>query len=218
MRYQDGTASAPDAAGTPPPVPDADGRKTERGRISAKKVLRIFVLVIISVIVSSLFFSWNARILADNKLPMPFGIGISVIITGSMEPTLHVDDMVVIVSASHYKKDDVIVYQDGNSLVIHRLIKLDEDGRQAVTQGDANNVPDPPIPTKSIKGKLLFSVPHVGKVVHFFKSLPGTGLVLLLAVLLFEWPYLTQAIRRRREKKKLEEEIQKLKDNLHEQN
>ena len=54
-----------------------------RGRI----FFRILMIVVISLVIGLSIYSWNARRVVGNSLPMPFGIGSSVVLSGSMEPT-----------------------------------------------------------------------------------------------------------------------------------
>ena len=125
-------------------------------------------------------YLWNARTLGGNEMPMPFGVGASVILSGSMEPTLRVNDLVFIRRADCYQVGDVVVYQSGNMPVIHRLIAL--EGDMALTQGDANNVPDAPVSMTSIKGKLALRIPYAGMAVQAIQTMPGTLAVIGLAV------------------------------------
>ena len=142
-------------------------------------------------------------------MPMPFGVGMSVVLSGSMEPTLSVDDLVLVHRDARYEKGDVVVFQDGNSLVIHRIISI--DGDEVITQGDANNTTDDPISTTDIKGKMVASIPVLGAAVRFLKSPVGFVLILLAAVLLFELPHMRERKKAAEDKEKIKEEIRRLK-------
>ena len=144
-----------------------------------KKLLpRLLCFLLISLVLGGTAFSWNARKLAGNSMPRPFGFGLSVVLSGSMEPTLHVNDLVIDAPADEYKPGDIVVYQAGGALVIHRLIE--SDGTTAVTKGDANNVPDEPFPVNHIKGKLVRVFPGLGKGIQFLQS-PLCKLAILAA-------------------------------------
>ena len=175
-----------------------------------KKVGRIILLSVIGLIIGINLYSWNARTFVGNEMPMPFGIGASVVLSGSMEPALSVDDLVIVAEQSEYNEGDIVVYQDGNSLVIHRIIAI--NGDTVITQGDANNTSDEPITLSAIKGKAVASIPFVGAVVDFIKTPIGFILVILLAVALFEIPYLKERKRADDEREKIKEEIRKLKE------
>ncbi|MBQ8403330.1 MAG: signal peptidase I [Clostridia bacterium] len=142
-------------------------------------ILRIVLIIVISVVLGTGIYSWNAKTMGGNNLPMPFGVGVAVVISGSMEPELAVNDVIIVTEAKEYAVGDVVVFQDEYSLVVHRIISA--DGEKIVTQGDANNTPDAPITKKDIKGKVCAKIPRVGAAVDFLKSFPGTMMVLLLA-------------------------------------
>jgi signal peptidase len=148
-----------------------------------KKLLpRLLCYLLISLVLGGTAYSWNARRLAGNAMPMPFGVGLSVVLSGSMEPTLSVNDLVVIREAESYQVGDVVVFQERYNLVIHRLVSI--DGDTAVTQGDANNTPDAPIELSQIKGKLVAHIPEIGAIVRLLQTLPGTITILAIAVLI----------------------------------
>ena len=173
-------------------------------------IARIILFVVISIIIGLKLYSWNARTLIGNKMPMPFGYGFSVVLPGSMEPELKVNDLVIIKKQKSYQSNDIIVYQDDNLLVIHRIIEI--NGETAITKGDANEVNDPEISTTQIKGKMVMHIPFIGCIVQFIKSTIGTVLVLLGAVILFELPYVREKRKTISEQERIKEEIRRLKD------
>lgn len=175
-----------------------------------RSIARIILFVVISIIIGLKLYSWNARTLIGNKMPMPFGYGFSVVLSGSMEPELKVNDLVIIKKQKSYQSDDIIVYQDDDLLVIHRLIEI--NGENAITKGDANEVNDPEISTAQIKGKMVMHIHFIGCVVQFIKSTIGTFLVLLGAVIMFELPYVREKRKTVSEQERIKEEIRRLKN------
>ena len=155
-----------------------------------KSIGRIILLVVISLIIGIRLYSWNAQTLAGNSMPMPFGWGVSVVLSGSMEPTLSVNELVIVNEQSNYEVDDIVVYQDGNMLVIHRIISTDEN--EIITKGDANNVADEPISASDIKGKAMLNIPFVGALIRFLKTPAGFLLIIAAAIALFELPHLRE--------------------------
>lgn len=153
----------------------------------------------------------NANSLAHNKLPMPFGYGAAVVLSGSMEPELSIDDLIIVKSDENYSENDVVVYQDGEILVVHRIIEM--EGESIVTKGDANNAPDQPIDLSRIKGKVVLSIPAVGKIVDFMKSPIGTLLIIAAAIALVELPRRIEKKKHDAERQKIIDEIAKLKEN-----
>lgn len=174
-----------------------------------KSIGRMVLLVVISLIIGIRLYSWNAQTLAGNQMPMPFGWGISVVLSGSMEPTLSVNDLVIVHEQSDYEVGDIVVYQDGNMLVIHEIISM--DGDKVITKGEANNVADDPISASDIKGKATIHIPFIGALIRFLKTPVGFILVIAAALALFELPQLQERKRAAQEQERIKEEIKRLK-------
>ena len=168
------------------------------------------LILLISVIIGFGLYSWNAATLAGNAMPMPFGMGVAVVLSGSMEPELSVDDVVFVKETKDYAVDDTVVFQDGRSLVVHKIIA--KDGDVVTTKGTANNTADAPIDVKYIKGEVVWSLPYVGAVVTILKTPAATILILAAAVYLLIKSYQNE---RREEEKELDEirkQIEELKN------
>ncbi len=175
-----------------------------------KNIIRLVLLAVLGAFLGYQVYLLNASTLVGNAMPMPFGVGASVVLSGSMEPELSKNDLIVVKAQDEYFVDDIVVFQSKGDLVVHRIIRF--EGDTAVTMGDANNVEDEPINIDSIKGKVVFSLPAAGAVVSFFKTPVGIVAVIGLSVLLMELSF-------RREKQKdmgdieaIKEEIRKLKE------
>ncbi|MBO4423090.1 MAG: signal peptidase I [Clostridia bacterium] len=173
-------------------------------------VLRIILIAVISLTVGLTVYTRNARRVFHDAMPMPFGIGISVVMTGSMEPTLKINDIVIIKKADSYQVDDIVVFQQGSDLIIHRIIEMTEVGGEETTQlmvrtqGDANPVDDGLIPVSDLKGIYVFRLPVVGLILKAAKSVPGILAILAgsIFLLLMSW---------RNEKKQDDKEINDIK-------
>lgn len=142
------------------------------------------MILVISLTLGLTVYTWNAKRMMHNELPMPFGVGASVVLTGSMEPTLRVNDLVVVKRADEYNVGDIVVFQQGNQLIIHRIIDKNDEEAKITTKGDANNIDDGQIPVSAVKGKYSFRVPFVGLIVKGLKTVPGIIIVLGLAAFL----------------------------------
>lgn len=181
-------------------------------KITFKGVLRIFVLVLCGLILGVNVYLANANSLVGNKLPMPFGYGSAVVLSGSMEPEFSKGDLIVVKETNDYKLKDIVVFQDGGSLVVHRIINI--DGETVTTKGDANNSPDEPIELSSIKGRVLFHIPFVGNIAGFLKTPVGTICIIAAAIALIEIPRRSEKKKDDEEREKIIEEIKRLKNDL----
>ena len=177
-----------------------------------KSILRTAVLLIVGLAVGVNVYLWNAQSLVGNALPMPFGYGAAVVLTGSMEPTIMADDLIFVKAEESYEIGDIVVFQSGSMLVVHRIV--DMDGETVTTRGDANNTEDSPISKMYIKGKVIGTVRGVGGMVRLVKSPAVTVLLIAAAVLTVELPYRKTKEKKDTELEALKEEIRKLKDEL----
>lgn len=117
-------------------------------------------------------------------IPKVFGITPVVVLSGSMEPTYSVGDLL------YYKKvdrelevGDVITYRLDDALVTHRIVDI--QGSEYITQGDANEARDlNPVLQDSIVGIPVFSIPMIGYYIYFVNNnlyLVGIVVVILLS-------------------------------------
>ncbi len=172
--------------------------------------LRLLLLVVCGAVLGVNVYLANAKSLVGNQMPMPFGYGASVVLSGSMEPEFSKGDLIVVAESDSYGLDDIVVFQDGGSLVVHRII--DFDGEKLITKGDANNVADEPIEASAVKGKVLFHIDKLGTVVSFFKTPAGTILIIAAAIALVEIPRRREKEADDAEKQKILEEIKRLRE------
>jgi signal peptidase len=158
-----------------------------------KNLVRIVLLVVAGAVLGVNLYNWNAKSLMGNSLPMPFGCGVAVVLSGSMEPTIHIDDLIIVTEQEDYQENDIVAYQSGSMVVVHRIIQVEPD--TVITQGDANNAPDEPVRTEMIKGKVIHVIPRGGQIARVLKSPVATVVLAGGALVLAE-------LTLRREKKK----------------
>lgn len=171
--------------------------------------LRLPLLALLAAIVGINVYTWNASRVAGTAVPMPFGVGVSVVLSGSMETALSVGDLLIIQESDTCAVGDMVVYQDGRDAVVHRVIEM--DGDMITTKGDANNASDEPFHKDRILGKVVCAIPIIGYLVSVIKTPIGTVLLLVLAVWLLNASYKKE---RKQDDDRLEEiraEIERLK-------
>ena len=186
-----------------------------------KTILRTALLSIAALIVGLNVYSLNASRLAGDLVPMPMGVGATVVLSGSMEPTLSTGDLLIIAKQDSYQVDDVVVFQANRMAVVHRIVELyektvqGEDGEEiqqmAITQGDANITPDDPIQVSQIKGTVVFRLPIVGYLINMIKTPIGTILILALAIFLLERSFHKEREKDQDKLDAIRREIEKLK-------
>lgn len=179
--------------------------KTKHGSAA----LRRLVLVILGLLLGVNVYLANAKTLARNQLPMPFDTGVAVVLSGSMSPTLEVDDLIVVRKAADYALGDIIVYQTPRELIVHRIVAVEADG--FVTRGDANNAVDLPIASEAIQGKVVARIPMVGRFVNVLRTPLGILGLLALALGLIELSFRKTKKADSQQIEAIKEEIRRLK-------
>lgn len=118
--------------------------------------------------------------------------GAYVIISGSMEPNIHVYDVIVSkrVDPSTLEVGDVITFHSNDTrfygeTVTHRIVEV-IDSKKGIyrTKGDANNVEDEALTVgENIMGKVVMRIPQLGRVQSFIATKGGWFIVILIPCL-----------------------------------
>ncbi|MBQ4571029.1 MAG: signal peptidase I [Bacilli bacterium] len=174
-----------------------------------KYVFRIMIFLVISLVFGLTFYTINARRVSGNRLVMPFNKTIAVVLTGSMEPTISVNDLLVVEKTNSYEVNDIVVYQTGNMLVVHRIISI--DGETVITAGDNNDGEDTPINIKTINGEVIDIIPHLGLVLKIIKNPIVLVVITSLAIFLLILSYKNEKKEENNEIDSIKEEIERLK-------
>lgn len=187
--------------------------KSKRSNIK-KNISRLIIFFIVSILIGTSIYFCNAQNVFGSSMPMPFGVGISVVLSGSMEPELYKDDLVVIVKKNTYNIHDIVVFQSGNSLIIHRIVSI--NGNEVITKGDANDATDDPITLDDIKGKEVFKISKIGSVICYIQRSIWIKIVLIcFAVFLLILSYRNdKSDDKQSQVNDIKEEIQTLKNEL----
>lgn len=178
-------------------------------KFSLKNAFRLLLLVGCGLVFGVNIYLANAERVVGNQLPMPFGYGAAIVLSGSMEPEFYEGDLIVVKETKAYVVNDIVVFQAGNSLVVHRIINI--EGETITTKGDANSSADEPILVSAIKGKVLFWIPFAGKVVGLLKTPFATICIIVAAIALIEIPRRNEKKKDDEERNKILEEIERLK-------
>ena len=115
------------------------------------------------------------------------GIQTYAVVSGSMEPEIHVGSMCFIdteVPYSRIREGDVIAFSQSDFQVTHRVIGISDQGLE--TKGDANAHSDGITTTqKNYLGKNMGAVPYLGYVMAFLQTERGEIIVLTGLAALF---------------------------------
>lgn len=127
--------------------------------------------------------------------PVLFGYSFAIVLTGSMEDSIMINDMIITKDFSDYQVGDVISYKLENSeyhikSVTHRIIdkKVESSNVSFVTKGDANNIADKDVVyLDDVIGKVIVVIPNVGNIVNYIKTPEG---ILSVFIVVFIFYYL----------------------------
>ena len=179
------------------------------------KVLSTIITVLLVLVILFNVTNLVLRQTSNELQPTIFGYSSAIIISGSMAPTINVNDLVIYKEKESYGVGDVVIYANfgGKSLTTHRIVGEAEDG--FITRGDANNTEDMyHIRNEDIYGAVWCVIPYVGVVSEIMMKPVGIMLVVLLGFVLVALPVLLGKKKEDEEEKPekdLEAEIQRLK-------
>lgn len=155
------------------------------------KVLGWCFTALVAVLLTCNVYTIGARYLAGNAHPEIFGWSWAIVISGSMEPEIGVNDLVVIHEEDGYGVGDVITFHSGSVIVTHRIVEENQDG--FTTRGDANNTEDKALTKhEDVIGRVVWVIPGIGRFVEYLRTPLGMTCMVLIGFLLIEIPYLVQ--------------------------
>lgn len=151
----------------------------KRNRVSiTRRIFSIFRTIFIYLI--SIAVVLGAIVFVSDNSPQKslFGYRYYTVLTGSMEPSFSVGDMVIVKlsNAEDIDVGDVITFNpssDSDAYLTHRVVQKYENYENTnmtcfKTQGDANNTEDAfLIESTRVIGTVVFSVPKLGYIVRF---------------------------------------------------
>ncbi len=148
-----------------------------------KRVLVTFITTLLVVLLVINVYSFISIKLMKKDLATVFGYSTLEVVSGSMEPTIHIGDLIFIDTKSKdFNVNDIVTFYDqqGN-FVTHRIVSIN-NGR-VVTKGDNNNSIDESFSVDKIVGKCIFVVNNGGKIISAFRSPLAIGMIFVTGVL-----------------------------------
>ncbi len=153
-------------------------------RIITKKIENVLCVVLLIILIFAVYAKVKITFNKDIHTNF-FGYRVFEVASGSMEPTLSINDLLIVkVSDEELKKDDIIAYMRDDSIITHRIIMVDENS--LIVKGDANNTIDSPINKDQVIGKVVKVLPQFG-VWHKIFSEPKILVLMFITLLLFDF-------------------------------
>ena len=115
-------------------------------------ILNILIVLVIIVIILAIYYFVQIKVL-NKPYANIFGYTFFEVATGSMEPTIHVGDVIIVKI-----ENDIIVCKENNSFITHRLLEIQDN--KLITKGDANNTEDEPMDRANLIGEVVNIIPN----------------------------------------------------------
>ncbi len=142
------------------------------------EIIKYILIGILTLAILSNSYVMIMRKVRPGSQPAIFGYSVALVVSGSMEPAVCVDDIIIIKNQKSYKKNDIISFSNGKSLYTHRIVEITTEG--FVTKGDANNAADDVLVKEAeVSGKVIYVIPRIGSIVYFLRSPLGIMLIIL---------------------------------------
>ena len=175
------------------PVGEANPKK-EGSALRRRNTARAVAVVAI-LLIGTIGFWFGLRLVLGTQNPL------FVVTSGSMIPSLNINDVVVITDGESFdplKIDDIVIYYLPGSphecitrirnCIVHRInnITLESGEKALVTKGDSNRSPDPWLVREGdYIGKVVFVVPQLGLITRLLEpfTTPPINYVLIAVII-----------------------------------
>ena len=143
-------------------------------------ILNFLLVVVFLLIILGGYYIFQIKVMNYGYANI-FGYTFFEVATGSMSPTIEIGDVVIVKLTKQVNENDIIVYQEGNDFITHRLIE--KNGNELVAKGDANNSEDKPIQLSMVLGQVVQIIPKIGIWRKVILTPEIIGLILILVII-----------------------------------
>ncbi len=122
------------------------------------------------------------------------------VLSGSMEPVYPVGSVIVVrpATAENVSVGDAITFNlSVDTVATHRVVEIDFEDRQFVTQGDQSDFRDAPISFDALIGKPMFAIPYLGYAVRWMLNPPGRYIMIITIAILVILCFLPDIFKKR---------------------
>ena len=188
--------------------------------MSIKKKSKIWLILINFIL---FLFIIVGLIVGFSLLPFKNNFKIMSVMSGSMEPTIKIGELIIIRPGESYHVGDIIAFRSPGatsekSVITHRISEETTPGNSTVyrTKGDANNTVDSNLVKKEdILGKYSFGIPYLGYLIGYVKTLPGLVIIIIIPATIIIYEEARKIGREAREiKKRRKQRKDKLKSEI----
>lgn len=179
-------------------------------------IFKLFNAAAIALILVSVFVLLSVVLTPAGQVPQVLGYSVFRVMTGSMEPEIREDSLLVVQKTppEDIVPGDVISFFSPDPMLegavnTHRVVRIEkENGRtQFITKGDANVIEDTyPVDASALVGRAVFKSYALGKTVSLLSNPLVFGTIILLPLLVILLMNLYRAVRIAADIAKKEEE------------
>ena len=179
-------------------------------------IFQVFNAVAIALILVSVFVLLSVVLTPAGQVPQVLGYSVFRVMTGSMEPEIREDSLLVVKKTppEDIVPGDVISFFSPDPMLegavnTHRVVRIEkENGRtQFITKGDANVIEDIyPTDASALVGRVVFQSYGLGKAVSLLSNPLVFGIIILLPLVIILVMNLCRAVRIAADIAKKEEE------------
>ena len=179
-------------------------------------IFKLFNAAAIVLIFVSVFVLLSVVLTPAGQVPQVLGYSVFRVMTGSMEPEIREDSLLVVKKTppEDIVPGDVISFFSPDPMLegavnTHRVVRIEkENGRtQFITKGDANVIEDTyPTDASALVGRVVFKSYGLGKAVSLLSNPLVFGIIILLPLLVILLMNLYRAVRIAADIAKKEEE------------
>lgn len=179
-------------------------------------IFQLFNAAAIVLILVSVFVLLSVVLTPAGQVPQVLGYSVFRVMTGSMEPEIREDSLLVVQKTppEDIAPGDVISFFSPDPMLegavnTHRVVRIEkENGRtQFITKGDANVIEDTyPTDASALVGRVVFKSYGLGKTVSLLSNPLVFGIIILLPLLVILLMNLYRAVRIAADIAKKEEE------------
>lgn len=120
-------------------------------------ILNILIAIVTIIIILAIYYFVQIKVL-NKAYANIFGYTFFEVATGSMEPTIHVGDVIIVKITNDVEENDIIVCKADNAFITHRLLEIQNN--KLITKGDANNTNDEPMDRANLIGEVVNIIPN----------------------------------------------------------
>lgn len=159
------------------------------------KKIDFFTALLLFILIVLLYFFAQLKVFGKKYINC-FGYTIFQVITGSMEDTIKINDIVVVKIDSDFNENDIITFKNDENFITHRVIKKTDE--EIITKGDNNTAEDEPIKKEDVVGKVVYIVQNVNVWINVLKT-PEVIIAIIVTILVIKLLFFNKHVKSKKD-------------------